>query len=141
MGSELGLRMLDFGSPIILYTGSIGKYYKNFWFSLRPTLIAYNNASLFSDSYTFTTRYYTKSANDYYSVVLGYGLSPDNYSQETLFKYPISKSYSVRLGYQTSYKYKNIFYGNIQLTYEGYYQGELNYGNDYTLTVGYQRYF
>ena len=140
--ADLGFRLLYFGSPTVLYTGSIGKYYKNFWFSFRPTFIAYNNATVFSGSYALTTRYYTKSANDYYSLMLEYGISPDDYSQETLFKYPFEKSYAIRLGYQTSYKYKNIFYGSIELSNQGFYYGsELNYGNDYTITIGYQRYF
>jgi YaiO family outer membrane protein len=142
--ASIGYWMLYFGSPTVLYTGSIGKYYKNFWFSFSPIVIAYNNASRFSDSYSFTTRYYTKSANDYYSLTLGYGISPDNNSQETLYQYPYSNLFSIKLGFQTSYKYKNIFFGYIGLTNEGYYVGEsgtLFSGDDDYFEIGYQRYF
>ena len=80
--ADVGFRYLNFGSNTWIYTGSIGKYYKSYWFNLR-TYITPSNSRV-STSYSFTGRYYFGGADDYLSLKLGTGLSPDESSNNLL---------------------------------------------------------
>jgi len=89
--ASLGLRYLRFApsSDIILYTGSVGKYYGSYWFSLRPQLRFRDGET--SYSLRFTTRRYFNDPDSYVGVELSYGTSPD-------FDHPnINYSYLARL--------------------------------------------
>ncbi len=74
---SLGFRYLSFGpgSSVTMYTGSLGYYYGNYWFSLRP-YITPGNVS-FSRSISLTTRRYFGGDGDYASLKIGVGASPD----------------------------------------------------------------
>ena len=153
--AEIGIRYLLFDGPVFIYTGSVGKYYKDFWFSLRPTFVPgqYNND--ISQSYNLIVRYYTKSANDYFTLTLGYGRSFDyklidlstNASQTLVettpsaVKGPLLSSYKVRVGYQRMFKYKWIVQVSGGVINEDYTQGSVHNGNDYSVGVGLQRLF
>lgn len=67
---SVGLRYLEFSSssPKII-TGSIGKYYKNYWFSLRPYFTPKSYGT--STSINLTIRNYLKNANNFISLTLG----------------------------------------------------------------------
>lgn len=76
--ASLGGRYLNFsgGKDVTIYTGSLGYYYRDFWFSLRPFLTP-NNLS-FSRSFGFTARwYYTGTPEEFLSARIGAGFSPD----------------------------------------------------------------
>jgi YaiO family outer membrane protein len=76
--ASLGGRYLSFsrGKDVTLYTGSLGYYYKDFWFSLRPFLTP-NNLS-FSRSLGFTARwYYNGTPEEFLSARISAGFSPD----------------------------------------------------------------
>lgn len=73
--ADAGFRYLNFGNNTWIYTGSVGKYYKNFWFNLRTYITPSNNNV--STSYALTSRYYFGGVDDYLSLKLGTGLSPD----------------------------------------------------------------
>lgn len=106
---ELGFRTLQFGIATWIYTASVGKYYKNYWFNLR-TYLTPSNSSV-SQSVSFTTRYYFGSANDYLSMSLGTGISPDNdrnvglYNNGNAYKL---KSNNVSLGFNKAIKTRTI---------------------------------
>ena len=145
---ELGVRYLFFSSPVFIYLASIGKYYKDFWFNLKGIYVPSDHSAglpiskAISQSYAFQTRYYTKSANDYFTFSFGYGVSPDDRSSETLFLSPILKSYRVNLGYQVMAQYKWILYAGGGLVNEEFTRGSsILKGNDYTLNVSLQRIF
>ena len=95
-----GLRYLEFtsSSPKII-TGSIGKYYKNYWFSLRPYFTPKSYGT--STSVNLTIRNYLKNANNFLALTLGIGVSPDErgrlVNEESLYKL---KSYKASLGIQ-----------------------------------------
>ena len=95
-----GLRYLEFSSssPKII-TGSIGKYYKNYWFSLRPYFTPKSYGT--STSVNLTIRNYIKNANNYISLTVGMGVSPDErgrfVNEESLYQL---KSYRASLGIQ-----------------------------------------
>ncbi|HEY4651176.1 MAG TPA: YaiO family outer membrane beta-barrel protein, partial [Pontibacter sp.] len=77
--AEGGIRYLNFDQAIWSYTLSAGKYFSNFWVNGR-TYLSQGNGSV-SQSYSFTTRYYLKGADNYVSFVAGWGISPDDRSR------------------------------------------------------------
>jgi YaiO family outer membrane protein len=74
---SLGFRYLYFGSgtDVTIYTGTLGYYYKSYWFSVRPYLTPGNAGT--SQSISFTIRYYFGDVEDYLSVKTGTGFTPD----------------------------------------------------------------
>ena len=83
---SLGFRYMNFDNKRLLstdsnmvmaYTGTIGKYYGNYWFSFRPYLTQ-GNKSL-SKSLNLTARRYFGYAENYLSLTIGTGFSPDDH--------------------------------------------------------------
>jgi YaiO family outer membrane protein len=74
--AEAGFRYLYFTSNTWIYTASVGKYLGSFWFNFR-TYLTPSNSSI-SQSYTLHARYYTGGADDYLSLGIGTGISPDD---------------------------------------------------------------
>jgi YaiO family outer membrane protein len=81
--AEAGIRYLYFTSTTLIYTFSIGKYYKDFLFTART----YQTPSNFglSQSYSLSARYFLKGADDYIGLSMGSGISPDETNQAVLF--------------------------------------------------------
>lgn len=83
--ASLGMRYMAFSSSnIAIYTGSIGKYYKDYWFSLRPFITPKGNGV--SNSFNVFIRRYLKDADHYITLMLGTGFSPEdknNFTAET----------------------------------------------------------
>lgn len=73
--AESGFRLIHFDSSIWIYTASIGKYYKSFWFNLSTYLTP--GANSVSQSYFVKTRYYFND-KDYLMFAVGSGISPDD---------------------------------------------------------------
>ncbi len=76
---EGGVRYLHFDNDVWAYTLAAGKYLGNFWFNGRVYLTQGNDN--LANAYSFTTRYYLKGADNYASVILGWGVSPDDRAQ------------------------------------------------------------
>jgi YaiO family outer membrane protein len=74
---SLGFRYLYFGpgSDVAIYTGTLGYYYRSYWFSVRPYLTPGNAGT--SQSISLTIRYYFGDVDDYLSVKAGTGFTPD----------------------------------------------------------------
>ncbi len=99
---SFGARYLNFGtgSDITIYTGSLGYYYKDYWFSLRPFITP--SSVSFSRSISFATRwYYDGTADEYASLKAGAGFSPDerNYDPTNSTVY-LLKARSFGIGWQ-----------------------------------------
>lgn len=74
--ASFGLRHLRFsGEGVTIYTGSVGKYYGNYWFSFRPYLTPSSIGRSFSGN--FTIRRYLDDGESYLSLVAGAGSAPD----------------------------------------------------------------
>ncbi len=80
--ASLGGRWLMFDKDneadkhVYIFTASVGYYYKNYWFSLRPYIVPKEKGS--SQSMQLEIRRYFKSANQYLSLIVGVGSSPDD---------------------------------------------------------------
>jgi YaiO family outer membrane protein len=93
---EGGYRYLKFSVPTNIYTASLGKYVGNWWFNLRGNLIPGVGNSL-GTSANLQARYYFKTGEDFFSMQMSTGVSPD---EETRDPTQLLNSYRVRLGYQ-----------------------------------------
>jgi YaiO family outer membrane protein len=136
--AEIGYRQLYFTNNIFLYTASVGKYYKDYWFNLR-TYITPDSKNI-SQSYTATIRYYTKSANDYFAFQIGRGISPEDYLNNLLQNETFKlKTFKIGGEYDFSFKKTNLF-----SIYTMYYNQEYlpnTRGNQYDFTFGYTKKF
>jgi YaiO family outer membrane protein len=134
---EVGFRYLYFNDATWIYTGSVGKYFKNYWFNLR-TYITPSNQSV-SNSYSFSTRYYFKGT-DYFGVGLGTGISPDergnNVQLANLYQL---KSYRLSADYRNTFKRYNILLASFSWLQQEYLPKVK--GNQYLFSIGYQRKF
>ncbi len=136
--ADAGFRYLNFDNDTWMYTLSLGKYYKNFWFNGRTYLTPAN--SRISQSYTLTGRYYLGGADDYISVFGGRGISPD----DRILAVQLNNSYKlissrIGAGYKFTVGKLNIF--NFSATFENVEYLPKTTGNQLTLSAGYQRRF
>jgi YaiO family outer membrane protein len=75
--ASLGFRLLTFtDNDLFILTGSIAKYYQQYYFSLRP-YITFASTSPTSQSYFFTARRYFSGPDHHLSLIIGTGFSAD----------------------------------------------------------------
>ncbi len=136
--AEIGYRQLRFTENIWMYTASVGKYYKNFWFNAR-TYLTPGDQNI-SQSYAATIRYYTKGSDDYLGFIIGSGFSPEE-NRENLWDdatYQL-KTFKTGLDYNFSVKSKNIF--SITGTYYNVEYRPQVRDNQLDISIGYRRRF
>lgn len=136
---ELGFRYLYFSGSTWIYTAAIGKYYKNFRFTLRTYLTP--SFGSVSQSYSLNTRLYTGGAFDYFSLSIGTGVSPDDPRNIILLNngnnYKLTSD-NIEASYYRTFK-RNIFFINASLQNQAYrFQTR---GNQLDIGIGYQRRF
>lgn len=127
---EGGFRYLQFSETTYIYTASLGKYVGNWWFNLRSNLIPGTGNSL-GTSANFQARYYFKTGEDYFSLQLSSGVSPD---EETRDPTQLLNSYRARLGYQQLLTDRFMIYG-----FSGFSRDELGpdrFRNNLNLSLG-----
>ena len=129
--TSLGIRYLAFTkSKIAIYTGSIGKYYKDYWFSFRPFITPKGNGV--SNSFNLFVRRYLKDANNYITLLAGSGFSPEdnnNFSAET---YTL-RSQKAGLEYNKMFNGRFTFKGSVMLERQ-----ELSFKpGEYVMTYGF----
>lgn len=133
--ADAGFRYLYFGSNAFIYTASIGKYYKNFWFNIRTYITPSSNNV--SNSYAFTGRYYFGGADDYLTLKFGTGLSPDESSNNLLIgtsSYKLTSN-NIGVGLRKTLNAFNIL--NVTLGLENQEYRVNTRGNQYNVGVGY----
>ncbi|HEY0899906.1 MAG: YaiO family outer membrane beta-barrel protein [Daejeonella sp.] len=138
--AEAGFRMLDFGDETWIYTASLGKYYKNYWFNLR-TYLTPSNSSV-SQSVAFNVRYYLGGADDYLSFGVGSGLSPDNQRNILLYNngnpYKL-KSSNINVGIRKSFNTSNVI--GFKASYENQEYLKDTRGNQLGLGISFMKRF
>lgn len=126
---DAGYRYLGFSEVTNIYTGSVGKYTGNWWLNVRVNLIP--DDSGISTSGNFQARYYFKTAEDFFSIQLSTGVSPD---EETRDQSQLLNSYRARIGYQQLVTSRFMIFG-----YSGYSRDELGtnrYRNNFNISSG-----
>ena len=136
--ADAGFRYLNFDSDTWIYTVALGKYYKNFRFNGRTYLTPSN--SRISQSYTLTTRYYLSGADNYFSLFIGQGISPDDRSLVSQLNsgYKL-KTKKMGAAYRFTINKLNIFSFSSSFTNVEYLPKIK--GNQLNLSLGYQRRF
>jgi YaiO family outer membrane protein len=129
--ASIGIRYMNFDSTrlvtfdsnkVIIYTCTYGKYFGNYWISLRPYFT--NGKMGLSKSVNITIRRYFKTADNYISLILGMGFTPDEhqngYTSPELYNL---KSDKIGLNYQQ--KFAKYFLVNLGAAFadEEYYPG------------------
>jgi len=135
--AEIGYRQLYFSNSIWMYTASVGKYYKNFWFNLR-TYITPDNRNI-SHSYTGTVRYYTRSAQDYVAFQIGTGISPEE-NRNNLLENETFKLKTFKIGAEYNFTLKTNAFSLGTMYYNQEYRPDEK-GNQFDITLGYTRKF
>jgi YaiO family outer membrane protein len=135
--AEAGFRYLYFSDATWIYTGSAGKYFKNYWLNFR-TYVTPGNQSV-SNSYSLTTRYYYKGT-DYLGLGLGTGISPDERSNNVQLanSYQL-KSYRISADYRNTFCRSNVLLVRFSWLSQQYLPKETV--NQYVFSLGYQRVF
>lgn len=133
--TEGGIRYLNFNAPIYIYTASVGKYYKKYWFNLSTFLSPVN--SNISSSFFLKSRYYFNDT-DFAMLLLGTGLSPDNTVDNTLLN-TFLKSKKVELSLRKHVSKQLIFLMNMGLSKQQISQASSI--NQYNFGVGLQQQF
>jgi YaiO family outer membrane protein len=138
--AEAGFRYLHFTGDTWIYTASVGKYLGNFWFNFR-TYLTPSNSSI-SQSYTVHVRYYTGGADDYLSLGIGTGISPDDPRNIILLNggnnYKLTSD-NISASFYHSFKRLNVFFVTGSLDNQEY---KFNTrGNQLDIGVGYLRRF
>jgi len=138
--ADAGFRVLAFDDTTWIYTLGVGKYYKNFWFNFRTYLTP--SSSSVSQSYALTTRYYLAGADDFLSLKLGTGISPDDNANSISFDpdniYKL-KSTNIVLGYRKLFWDTNVV--SLQLALENQEYAPATKGNQLSLGLGYIKRF
>ena len=129
---EGGFRYLHYPDPAIIYLGSLGKYYKRFWFNIGGYFTP-AHGKLFT-SYVFKTRYYTSDEN-YFFLLLGKGISPDDKKYLNNIVYNANfNTYTVESGIEMKLSKRFVWKGKIGLLYQ---QGnESAYSNQFITGLG-----
>ncbi|WP_210421324.1 YaiO family outer membrane beta-barrel protein [Olivibacter sp. LS-1] len=136
--AEIGYRQLYFTDATWMYTASVGKYFRNFWFNFR-TYLTPDNEDI-SQSYTFTTRYYIGGANDYFGAAIGTGISPDDKNTNVLLEEAYKlRTNKIMLEYNFSVKNLHIFNVNASF-FRQEYQPTIK-GNQLDIGISYQKRF
>ncbi len=99
-----GLRYMDFRETrVYLYTGTVGKYHGNYWFSFRPWISSDDQGSIFSG--LLWMRRYFRTQHEYIGVLAGFGATP----VELVFLADIQRYSSFRLGLEAKFPFSQIF--------------------------------
>lgn len=128
--TSLGARYLFFDPKnVFIFTGSLGLYYKDYWFSIRP-YITPKDEGISVSGHFITRRYW--SDDNYISFTLGLGSSPEeiDYSQDTTRHGSIKAG----TGMQWALTSTLLLKGGISFEYEEYRTSQ--WGPHFTLSAG-----
>jgi YaiO family outer membrane protein len=109
---SLGMRSLKYSSTTNIYTGSIGWYTGNSYWSFRPYITPGDSGS--SISGTLNYRKYGSDADNYFSIAAGIGFSPELYqfkveeNEDEIIKL---QSQKINFGYYFTSKSKKNAWG------------------------------
>ena len=135
--AEAGLRYLKFDGSTFIYALGVGKYWKSYWFNVKSYLTPENKT--LTQSYSFTGRYYYKTANDYVSLSVGRGISPDDKSNNLQLRTEPYSSSWVNTGYKHALNNFQVFYISTGWIKQEYVPKV--YGNQFDFNIGFQQRF
>lgn len=106
MEAEAGIRFLHFTSATWIYTASVSKYLKNYWFNVSTFLTPGSNRLI--QSYFLKTRYYLND-KDFIMLTIGTGISPDDRNNNIQLNTNTSlSSKKAEVSLRNTFKKKNV---------------------------------
>lgn len=135
---DAGVRFLKYTHPLLIYTASLGKYVKNFWFNFRTYLNPGRQQA--SQTYILTGRYYYGGKDDYAYLMGSSGISPDDASSNALLKLNQElKSRGVGAGFYKTLGKTNVINASLSWAWQQYTASSSGYQIDGG--IGYFRIF
>ena len=111
--ASLGFRQLRFaGTPVTLFTGSVGKYTGNYYFSARPFVRSQNGG--LSTSAGLIARRYFETGDEFIGARISYGSTPSDRVTAT----ELTRANSLSTGIQGSRRVGPRLFGTWALGYE-----------------------
>lgn len=98
-----GFRLLKYSTDTWIYTFALGKYWGNYWFSLRTFITPQVEKA--SHSYSLIVRYYLSGADDYLTLSVGTGISPEKNSVDLLGNWLKSDKFGIEYQNKLSRKF------------------------------------
>ena len=129
--ASLGFRQLRFeGVPVTLFTGSVGKYLGNYWFSARPFIRSKDGGV--SASAGLTARRYYETADEYIGARVSYGTLPS----DRVIATELARTSSLAAGVQGSRRLAPRLIGTWGLGYEREELSAANFRNRLEVDAG-----
>ena len=136
--AELGLRYQYKTSGLLSYGGSAGKYIGSYWLNFRAFITP--DSGRVSQSYALTARYYVNTGDDYFTAIVGKGISPDDRTRNFDFSERLNtNSFRLSLGYQHLIWSRNIIGFLGTWSREQYVAGRKE--NEYDISINFQHRF
>lgn len=134
---EAGLRYLQFTTSTTIIVTGLGRYIGNNYIGLRSYIIPYSGRASFS--FNLLTRFFLGDGrNDYASVSLGTGVSPDDRARRFDVINNL-KSFKAGADYSRSINKRFVFTASGSIIYEEYFTN--THGNQYSVSAGILRRF
>ena len=112
--ASLGYRQLRFGgAPVTLFTGAVGKYVSDYWFSLRPYVRPTGNGT--SGSASITSRRYYADGDHFVGARMSYGSAPPDQAPDSA---ALSRTHSFGASIQGSGDLTRHVLGTWSIGYE-----------------------
>ena len=135
---ELGVRYQYKFDHLFSYGGSVGKYIGSYWLNFRAYVTP--DERRVSQSYALTGRYYLNTADDYFTAIIGTGISPDDRTRNFNFSERLNnKSFRLSLGYQQLLWKRNVI--GILGTYNREEYVADRKENEYDIAINFQHRF
>ncbi|TVQ15106.1 MAG: YaiO family outer membrane beta-barrel protein [Balneolaceae bacterium] len=113
---SVGFRHLEFQSGgVTIYTGSLSKYYRNWYLSARPFITPRDEGV--SNAYQFIFRRYFSDPDNYIGLRGGFGFSPDERRLVAggIEEINLLRAHSVGLEGYTSFRYNLLGFASVTL--------------------------
>ncbi len=137
--ASLGFRYLMFSSSdVTIYTGSVGKYWGNYWFSFREFITPSGKRASFTE--ILQARRYFNDAENYLGLQYSHGSSPDDIHTFLVNADKLRlKSDRVKLTY--NHRFALVWVGAVSGAYEREEYFPALFRNRYTIDLSLQRIF
>jgi YaiO family outer membrane protein len=135
MEAEGGIRLLHFTWTTWIYTASVSKYFKNYWFNVSTFLTPASGRLI--QSYFLKTRYYLND-KDFIMLTIGTGISPDDRNNNIQLNTNASlRSKKAEISFRNTFKKKNVI-----LISAGWMNQEYEFkkfSSQYSFGIGFER--
>ena len=134
--TSLGIRYLKFASRnVAIYTGSLGKYYRNYWFSLRP-FVSSKKAGYSISGHLFIRRYFG-NADSFVNLIVGLGSTP----VEVSYLEELQRLDTRRISFLWQNLWKGSYITHFEIGFEREEYRVNRYGNRFFLRMNIQKRF